>query len=217
MYSWAPPPNLEVISLVNADVDKGQLVRHTPTADTVLLDSVSVNFSQGLLANFDPGTSTGDLYTPPQLGQTPQFIIAGVPYVKDRNSIVTSNNPDSIPYGTAAITNAKGSIGDLTLLRYPTDTAPGPESPRVIASNVPTSGFRFFDAMNALAFMENWSTDTNTGTSTGTLIVHELALDARTKVSDEVREFQEVQWPAEGIMYIVPSGDRQGIWVAKAK
>jgi hypothetical protein len=87
----------------------------------------------------------------------------------------------------------------------------------MMASNVPTGGFKFFDAMNALAFTENWTTDKTTGTSTGTLVVDELDLDARTKVSDEVGEFQEVQWPAEGIMYIIPSGDRQGIWVAKAK
>ena len=215
LYSWSPPPNLEIISLVDADANKGQMVRHTPTADTVLIDSVSVNFSQGLLANFDAGNSVGDLYTPPQLGQTPQFIIASVPYVKDRNSIVTpsTTNPDNIPFGTAAIVNAQGSIGDLTLLRYPTETAPGPESPRKIASGVSPGGFKFFDAMNALAFTENWSTEL----TTGTLIVHELSLDARTKVSDEVREFQEVQWPAEGIMYIIPSGDRQGIWVARAK
>jgi len=215
LYSWAPPPNLEIISLVDAGADQGQMVRHTPTADTVLVDSVSVNFSQGLLANFDASNSVGDLYTPPQLGQTPKLIIAGVPYVKDRNSIVTppSTNLDSIPFGTAAIANAQGSIGDLTLLRYPTDTSPGPESPRKIASGVSPGGFKFFDAMNALAFTENW----NAELTTGTLIVHELTLDARTKVSDEVREFQEVQWPAEGIMYIIPSGDRQGIWVAKAK
>ncbi len=213
LYGWTPSPNLEIDALVNADDNTGQAIRHTIAGDTVLLNSVSVKFSQGLLANFDVNLSTGDLYTPMQIGQTPQFLIAGVPWVNKRPSIVTSKNTDSIPYGTAVITDATGDIGSLTLMRYPSASSPGPDSPRTIASNVPAGGCKFFDDMNAIAYTENWD-DAN---GVGTFVVHELDLDARTNVSDEVREFQEVKWPAEGVMYIIPSGDRAGIWVAKAE
>ena len=213
LYGWTPSPNLEIDALVNADADTGQAIRHTAAGDTVLLNSVSAKFSQGLLANFDVSLSTGDLFTPMQVGQTPQFLIGGVPWVNKRPSIVTSKNPDSIPYGTAVITDATGDLGSLTLMRYPALSSPGPDSPRTIASNVPAGGCKFFDDMNAIAFTENWD-DTN---GVGTFVVHELDLDARTDVSDEVREFQEVKWPAEGVMYIIPSGDREGIWVAKAE
>ena len=213
LYAWSPPPNLEIDALVNGDANTAQAIRHTTAGDTVLLDSVSVNFSQGLLANFDVNLSRGELYTSIQLGQTPQFLIADVPWVDKRSSIITSKNNDSIPYGTAVFTGGTGAMGNLTLMRYPSPSSPGPDSPRVIASNVPVGGCKFFENMNAIAFTENWD-DTN---GVGTFVVHQLELDARTQVSDQVREFQEVKWPAEGVMYIIPSGDRAGIWAAKAK
>ena len=213
MYGWSPPPNLEIDALVNADSNVGQAIRHTAAGDTDLADSVSVNFSQGLLANFDVSRSNGDLFTPIQLGQVPEFVIGGVPWFDKQNSIFTSKNTDSIPYGTAVITDATGDVGNLTLLRYPSAVSPGPDLPRTIASNVPVNGCKFFEGMNAIAYTENWSD----AAKTGTFVVHELDLDARTVVSDEVKEFQEVKWPSEGVMYIIFSGDRAGIWLAKAK
>lgn len=214
LYGWNPPPDLEIDALVNGDDNTAQAIRHTTAAaDTVLANSVSVNFSQGLLANFDVTQSNGDLYTPIQLGQNPQFIIGGVPFYDKRASIFTSKNPGTISYGTAVITDATGDMGNLTLLRYPSPSAPGPDSPRTIATNVPVNGCKFFENMNAIAFSQDYSD----AKGVGTFVVYELDLEARTIVSDEVSEFQEVKWPAEGVMYIIPSGDRQGIWVAKAK
>ena len=213
LYAWNPPPNLEIDALVNADANQGQAIRHTTAGDVLLVDSVSVKFSPGLLANFDATSSIGDLYSPLQLGQAPQFVIAGVPYVPNRSTIVTSKNTDTVSYGTAVISSATTGVGNLTLLRYPSATSPGPESPRVVATGVPVQGYKFFQYMNALAYTENWNSDAGTGS----LVILDLDLDAHTAVSDNVREFQEVYWPSEGVMYIIPTGDQAGIWVAKAK
>ena len=217
LFDWSSAPALEVISLANADATTGQAVRHTPTGDTVLLDSVSAQFTQGVLANFDTTSLFGDLYSPLQVGQSPQFVIAGVPYVAPpRSPIVASSNEASAQYGTAIInaaTGAMGSIGKLTLLRYPTASSPGPDSPRTIASNVPVGSYSFFSGMTAIGYIENW--DTSQGT--GDFVVDQLDLDALSDVSDQVAEFLEVTWPSEGVMYIIPSGDRAGIWLAKAQ
>jgi hypothetical protein len=212
LYAWTPPA-AEVDALVNADSDIGQVVRHTPAGDTVIIEAVSVNFSQGLLANFDVSRSVGDLYSPVQLGQTPVKIASGVPYVSRQQTIVTSENAATVSYGKATLTNASNAMGDLTLLRYPPTSADGPESPRIIASKVPMLHYRFFEYMNALTYTDEWDADKGVGS----LNLYELDLDARTFISDEVREFQEVIWPWVGVMYVVPDGDRAGIWVARAK
>jgi hypothetical protein len=213
LYDWSPPPALEIVALVNADADKGQAIRHNAAGDAVLADSVSVKFSQGLLANFDVKGSIGDLYTPLQLGKSPQFVIAGVPLVPGANTIVASKNANTVQYGNALISAANSSVGNLTLLRYPTAASSGPDSPRTVASDVPVGGYSFFEGMSALAYIENWKTDAGVGS----LVVHELELDARSDISNDVKEFKEVIWPFEGVMYIVPSGDQAGIWVARAK
>jgi hypothetical protein len=212
LYAWSPPTT-EVDALVNADSDIGQAVRHTPSGDTVIIDAVSVNFTQGLLANFDVSRSVGDLYSPIQASQTPVKVASGVPYVPHQDTIVTSKNEATVSYGRAVLTNATGSVGDLTLLRYPPTSADGPESPRVMASQVPMLHYKFFEYMNALTYTDQWNSDK----SVGRLNLYELDLDARTFISDEVRDFQEVIWPWVGVMYVVPDGDRAGIWVARAK
>jgi len=67
--------------------------------------------------------------------------------------------------------------------------------------------------MNALTYTDAW--DIQNGV--GSLNLYELDLDATTFISGGVREFLEIFWPWEGIMYVVPNGDRAGIWVARAK
>jgi len=67
--------------------------------------------------------------------------------------------------------------------------------------------------MAGVAYIENWDPTLQQGH----LAFRELTLDARTDISDEVRDFQEVKWPSPGIMYVIWNGDRAGIWVAKAK
>ena len=212
LYGWSAPA-AEIDALVNSDGEVGQAMRYTFTADPVLIaDTVSANFSQGLLANFDRTLSIGDLYTSVQLGQTPQLVASGVPYVKDQDVIVSPKNQATLDYGKAAITGSDGTLGDLTLLRYPLTSA-GPDSPRVIASDVAVGNYRFFQYMNALTYTDAW--DIQNGV--GSLNLFELDLDATTFISDGVREFLEIYWPWEGIMYVIPNGDRAGIWVARAK
>jgi hypothetical protein len=213
LYSWSPPAN-EIDALVNSDGEVGQAIRHIPNADDVVLaNSVSVNFSQGLLADFDKSLSLGNLYSPVQLGQTPTFVAHGVPYVPHQKVLVTSENPDTTSYGNAAITNWNGTLGDLTLLRYPPSSSVGPDSPNVIASNVPVGKYRFFRYMSALAYTDSWDDEHDVGR----LNIRELDLETWTFVSDQVREFIEIFWPWEGLMYIVPEGDQAGIWVTRAK
>ena len=212
LYGWSAPA-AEIDALVNSDGEVGQAMRYTFTADPVLVaDAVSANFSQGLLANFDRTLSIGDLYTPVQLGQTPQLVANAVPYVKDQDIIVSPKNQATLDYGKAAITGSDGTLGDLTLLRYPLTSA-GPDSPRVIASDVAVGNYRFFTYMNALTYTDAW--DIQNGV--GNLNLYELDLDATTFISEGVREFLEIFWPWEGIMYVVPNGDRAGIWVTRAK
>jgi len=132
LYGWSAPA-AEIDAFVNSDGEVGQAMRYTSTANPVLIaDTVSANFSQGLLANFDRTLSIGDLYTPVQLGQTPQLVANAVPYVKDQDVIVSPKNQATLGYGKAVIMGSDGKLGDLTLLRYPLTSA-GPDSPRVIA------------------------------------------------------------------------------------
>lgn len=213
LYGWSAPA-AEIDALVNSDGEVGQAMRYTFTADPVLIaDAVSANFSQGLLANFDPKLSIGDLYTPVQLGQTSEFVAEGVPYVKNQEVIVSPKNQATLDYGKAMITGSDGTLGDLTLLRYPLTSATGPASPRVIASDVPVGRYRFFTYMNALTYTDAWDIQNEVGR----LNLYELDLEATTFISDGVREFLEIFWPWEGIMYVVPKGDRAGIWVTRAK
>lgn len=212
LYGWSAPA-AEIDALVNSDGEVGQAMRYTSSADPVLIaDNVSANFSQGLLANFDRTLSIGDLYTPVQLGQSPQLVANEVPYVKDQEVIVSPKNQATLGYGKATITGSDGRLGALTLLRYPL-TGPGPDSPRVIASDVPVGGYRFFTYMNALSYTDAFDIQN----SVGRLNLYELDLDATTFISDGVRESLEIFWPWEGIMYVVPKGDRAGIWVTRAK
>jgi|GEM_PF-2304836 len=212
LYAWSPPSN-EIDALVDSDGVVGRAIRHTDDDDVELASQVSVGFSEGLLANFDRNTSVGDLYGPIQLGQTPELVAKGVPYVPNHDIIVQSKNEGTAGYGSATITGWDGRVGNLTLLRYPPSSGDGPDSPRVIAEDVPLGKFRFFIYMNAIAYADAWSRDREVGR----LNLYQLDLDARTFVSDEVREFVEIFWPWEGLMYVVPEGERAGIWVTRAK
>jgi hypothetical protein len=212
LYSWSPPAN-EIDALVNSDGVVGQVIRHTPTNDVEIASSVSVQFSQGLLANFDRNTSVGDLYSPVQLGQDPVLVAKGVPCVKDQAVMIQSRNEATMGYGRAGITGSDGRLGDLTLLRYPPSSTEGPDSPRVLAENVAVGKYRFFEHMNAIAYLDTWDLQNDVGK----LNLYQLDLDARTLISDQVREFVEIFWPWEGVMYVIPQGDRAGIWVTRAK
>ncbi len=219
MYDWTPPPSLDVMAMVNADADIGSIIRHNSAGDTPVLDSVSVKFSQGVLANFDTTALVGDLYYPPQLGSTPELAARGVPYVDQVSPVVSPTldpsdpQPEILQYGSAVITNATEGIGDLQLMRMPSPTSQGPAQPVTLASGVPTGKLGFFEHMTAIGYIENWDKKLRQGH----LVVKELTLDAITDISDEVQDFQEIQWPSEGIMYVIWNGDRAGIWVAKAK
>lgn len=219
MYDWSPPPSLDVMAMVNADSVKGSVIRHNAAGDTPVLDSVSVKFSQGVLANFDASASVGDLYYPLQLGTTPELAAQGVPYVEQVSSVVSPtidpNDPHTeiLQYGSAVITHATDAVGDLQLMRMPSPTSQGPTQPVPLASGVSIGKFGFFEHMTAIGYIENWDKKLRQGH----LVVKELTLDAITEISDEVQDFQEIQWPSEGIMYVIWNGDRAGIWVAKAK
>jgi len=219
MYDWTPPPELDIMAMVNSNSATGSIIRHNASVDKTVLDSVSVKFSQGILANFDTETSVGELYYPLQLSSEPELAATGVPFVDQVNSIVSPppDSPDVVPYGSAAssaaITNATAGVGDLTLMRLPSPTSPGPDQPVTLASGVPVGRFGFFESMVGVAYIENWDRTLQQGH----LAFRELTLDARTDISDEVRDFQEVKWPSPGIMYVIWNGDRAGIWVAKAK
>jgi hypothetical protein len=67
--------------------------------------------------------------------------------------------------------------------------------------------------MSALAYTDSWDDEHDVGR----LNIRELDLETWTFVSDQVREFIEIFWPWEGLMYIVPEGDQAGIWVTRAK
>lgn len=215
LFAWSPPDK-QIDALVNADNQLGQLLRRVSTvngvSETILFEQVSETFSQGLLVNVDADQRIGDLYTPVQLDQVPQLVVRGVPNVKGGGAILESTNVNTVQYGKAVITNAKDRIGDLTLIRYPA-TAAGPASPRVIASQVPVGKYQFFKYMNAIVYTSNW----NTSTGKGELNLHQLDIDAVTTISEEVNEFLEITWPWEGVVYLIPDGDRAGIWVARAK
>ena len=215
LIDWTAPPNLEMLAIINADADRGQLIRHRADSDSVLLKSVSVGFSEGVLANFDPVSEVGDLYTVAGVGTEPRFVATGVPYVKGVNTIVASANVATVDEGAAIIANATAGIGDLELIRYPDANSPGPEQPFTLASKSPVGRARFFEGMAAIAYFENWNGGLTDGQ--GHLAVRELASDVLTDLSDNVREFEEVKWPSEAILYTIWNSDRAGIWIANAE
>lgn len=212
LYSWSPPAK-EIDALVNSDGVVGEAVRYTDAGQVQIASSVSAKFSQGLLANFNRDLSVGDLYSSVQLGQDPVLVAQGVPCVPDQNVIVSSENENAPDFGKATITGSDGTLGDLTLLRYPPSSSAGPESPRVISENVPIGRYRFFTYMSALAYTDSWDLEHEVGR----LGLYQLDLEAKTFISDGVREFTEIFWPWEGVMYVIPDGDRAGIWVTRAK
>jgi hypothetical protein len=85
-------------------------------------------------------------------------------------------------------------------------------SVRWLASDVALGSFQFYDAMQALGYIDQW--DSNRGA--GRFVVHDIELDADYIMSDSVGQQFGISWPWVGVVYVVADGERQGIWAQKA-
>jgi len=88
-----------------------------------------------------------------------------------------------------------------------------PDAWLTVGKNVAPETVRFAWFMPALMFIENWDPDT----SSGSLVAYNYELDARTTIAEGVSSFDLTRYPWDSVVYAVPRGKKQGIWVAKAK
>jgi hypothetical protein len=85
-------------------------------------------------------------------------------------------------------------------------------APRPIGQNALPGTLRFLEQPHAVAYLAHDGTG-QTATLRAWLL--EAGLDVR--VSDLVSEFRELPWPSPGLLYAIPTGDRAGIWFARAR
>ncbi len=203
---------LSLLLLVGGDGQRASLVKWTSKGSSPVLDNVSLEYSGGLLANYDG--QLGDLFVGAATS-APQRVAQGVPVVA---SPLRSQSTEFPVCPVALLTNAKDWVGTLALAEgYQASSADCPvlKQPKVtaIASGVPAASYQFFDKMPAIGFLENW----NRESGTGQLALYNTELGAHNVIASDVREFIEMLWPNVGVLYVVPTGDNQGIWIARAK
>jgi hypothetical protein len=109
----------------------------------------------------------------------------------------------------ARVDHFDGTSGRLRLGRDGDE----PEAWITVGDDVAPETVRFAWFMPALMFIEHWDPDA----SSGTLVAYNYELDARTTIAEGVSSFDLTIYPWDSVVYAIPRGKKQGIWVAKAK
>jgi hypothetical protein len=146
------------------------------------------------IVNYDG--KLGDLVRIDDAGVS-RILARGVP----RQGIVSDTN------GLAAISDSDGSAG--TLIVAPPDSTAFEK----VAKGVHVGTFQFIQNLRAVAYLRDF--DSKAGA--GTLGVRVIETGDTFDVGVRASEWQEVGWPQPGILYVVPDGDRAGIWFAQLK
>jgi hypothetical protein len=102
--------------------------------------------------------------------------------------------------------------GDSGRLLLGTDEGE-PASWAAVGDAVPADLARFSWFMPALVFIDDWDADARSGS----LVAYNYELDARSTLAEGVSSFDLTSFPFDGVVYSVPRGAQQGIWLAKAK
>lgn len=83
---------------------------------------------------------------------------------------------------------------------------------RAVGENAIPGTLGFLEQPRALAYL---AVDGSTDTAELRAWLIDAELDIR--VSERVSEYRELPWPSAGLLYAIPSGDRAGLWFAKAR
>ncbi len=173
----------------------GTLVAWTPkgTLTTLSQNVEEVDGNVGVV-NFD-GT-TGDLVEI-HASAVSSPLASGVP----------SGGVSSSSVGLAVIADASGSVGTLLV------SGPDTIDLEPAATQVATSSFDFVESLSGVAYLHDYDETTGEGTLGVRVIDTGDTFDAGIRAS----EWEEVGWPQPGILYVVPSGSKEGIWFASLK
>lgn len=224
----------QLSAIVDADGGRGRLVRCNPDWNMNVVNGGPVSTDERLLtqaegvpipwvgdpyylqlAHFDG--NVGDFIDPFPSGPA---IAHGVP--ADLAAYSTSSDTHMALLGDYDYQTGKGRLGilpanpksnaGLTLDGGVFASSNTTRTIRWLASDVAMAGFKFYDSMSAVGYIDQW--DANRGA--GRFVVHDTDLDADYILSDSVREQLPTTWPWLGVVYAVADGERQGIWVQKA-
>lgn len=209
------PPTL--LAVVDSDGVVGRLVRIGAAGEVTLAEGVAVGYaiqqSPALIAMINSDGIKGDLVRIDEGKTTSMTVLARglpmetVPDVPSTEYLDGSITDPEYLKLTATVYDVEGRIGTLGL-------APGPGLPfEPLATGVPQGRFGFFRRMSAIGYLSDWDLEFGGGT----LALYQTHLQATSVVAKGVAEFTELLWPYEGVLYTVPSGDNEGIWVARAK
>ncbi|HEX7668695.1 MAG TPA: hypothetical protein VF395_03885 [Polyangiaceae bacterium] len=180
---------------VKVDVtgDVGRLVRWKPgSPPKELARAVEYRDDPLAIINFDG--KTGDLVRIDDAGVS-RVLAKGVP----KGGILSSDD------GLAAVTDSDGSLG--TLIVAPPDTFAFEK----VAARV--KAFRFIQNLHGIGYLQ----DFDSTAKTGLLGVRVIATGDTFELGVRASEWTEVGLPEPGVMYVVPDGERAGIWFARLK
>ncbi len=166
----------------------------------LIAERIVRNGSTGeVLVNFDG--KAGDL---PQFGKDSVSILAeGIPpYLGQANSFIGTRHQARIDHFDGVAGRALLASEDQPLGSWDD-----------LGSDVIPESLRFTWFMPAVMFIENW----NAKTSTGSLVVYNYELDARTTLAEGVSSYDLTSYPWDGVVYSVPYGAKRGVWFSKAK
>ena len=222
----------QLVAIVDADGASGRLVGCNPQWDmnqtdggAVGADARLLTLAEGVpipwiadpyyfqLVHFDG--SVGDFMDPFPSGPA---IAHGVP--SNLSAYSTSNS--TYMALLADYQSGKGRLGMMPATRYfgalnvdggALFSSNATRTIRWLASDVALGNFVFSVTMNTISYIDQWDVDLGAGR----FVVHDISLDADYVLADSVREQLNIDWPWEGVIYVVSAGERQGIWARKAQ
>lgn len=184
-YRFTPDGGL--VTLVDTSNEGSRLIHWKDGEVQDVAERVREIGTLGVLANFDG--SVGEL-----LEVSPDF----------STRVIATGVPASAAVGNALLTSFDGSTGELVLL----DQETGALEP--IASGVPPRAYLFAQQFDALFLLGEQSPG-----GTTSLVFRLLDTKQNFVVNAGVTEAVEVSFPAQGLLYTIPTGENAGIWFAK--
>lgn len=178
--------------LVDVEGELGRLVRWKPGTPLREIATDVLQCQDRLcLVNFD-GT-TGDAVLISQGGSARRLASRVA-----RDSIATSKN------GVAMVADSDGERGTL----FVGDTSG--KNLEEIATGVAPGGYDFLGNLEAIVYLRDFDTEAGTGI----LGVRVLGTGDTFDTGIRASEWRELAWPQPGLLYVIPSGDRAGVWFA---
>jgi hypothetical protein len=178
---------------VDVEGNVGRLIRWKPGAPPKEI-ARGVEYRDDPLAIINFDGKTGDLVRVDE-GGVSRVLARGVP----SKGILSSDD------GLAAVTDSDGSLG--TLIVAPTGTSAFEK----VAARV--HDFHFIQNLHGIGYLQDFD---NTA-KTGLLGVRVVATGDTFELGVRASEWTEVGLPEPGVMYVVPDGERAGIWFARLK